>query len=117
MTLHDDIKKYVAEKLNGKCEVKSKYGVTDVVTTMELIEVSDTVRYKESLGRLVTFQSDEQFANLIPRLHIWPNPEDRIDEFEKKLTEINDVCKARNVRLSFQLGEQIYLPYLGVQNR
>ena len=109
MTHHETVKQDIAKRLNGKTEVVGKYGRADVVTKTELIEVSNTIRYKESLGRLITFKSDPQFEKLVPHLYVYDEDDQTLGGFEKKMEEISGICKEHEIRLSFKLTDQYFL--------
>ena len=109
MTSHDTVKKDIAKRLKGKIEVVGKFGRADVVTYSQLIEVSNTTRYKESLGRLITFQSDPHFEGLEPHLYVYAEDNETVEDFGKKMDEISRICKEHKIHSHFKLSDQYFL--------
>ena len=108
MTKHEDIKKLVAQRNNGRTEVINEFGRADVVTSNELIEVTCCDNYRESLGRLLSYHADIKLRQLTPRLHLYAGADQFVTRFEDIINEAVKICESHGVRVSFSMGEGIY---------
>lgn len=102
-TLHQIIKqRLLEEEPNSQSEVTNTFGRADIVTTKEVIEVSNIIGYKEAYGRVLAYTGSQTFAskNLTPRLHLFCDESISYLNFEKHILQVSDLCKNR-IRLTF----------------
>ena len=103
MTVHQQIKERFAQnEVGAKMEVVNTFGRADVVTSSEVIEVSNISSYKEAFGRVLAYTGSPTFAGLglTPRLHLFCGELITQHNFEKIILQVLGLCKGR-VRVTF----------------
>lgn len=104
MTLHQKIKQQIVaeEGVSAQMEVPNTFGRADIVTSREVVEVSNINGYKEAFGRVLAYTGSPTFAGrgLTPRLHLFCDEAMTIPTFEKNILQVFELCKGR-VRLTF----------------
>lgn len=110
MGKHEEIKKQFRDKyfINCDTEVSNHFGRADVVTSTEIIEISNSKTYREAIGRLISYNCDEALIKLIPRLHLFACEDETFAAFENVLKDASVICDKHVIRLSFQVNEKFY---------
>ena len=84
-------------QLGGKVEAYTKFGLIDLLTETELIEIKVAHRWKDAIGHIVA--KSEKYPNHQKRLHLF-GPQEPI------LENIQDVCDRLSIRVTFELVEK-----------
>lgn len=103
MTVHQQIKeRFARNEVGAQMEVVNTFGRADVVTSSEVIEVSNITGYKEAFGRVLAYCGSPTFAGLglTPRLHLFCGELITQHNFEKIILQVLELCKGR-VRVTF----------------
>ena len=84
-------------QLGGKVEAYTKFGLIDLLTETELIEIKVVHRWKDAIGHIVA--KSEKYPTHQKRLHLF-GPQEPI------LENIQDVCDRLSIRVTFELVEK-----------
>ena len=84
-------------QLGGKVEAYTKFGLIDLLTDTELIEIKVVHRWKDAIGHIVA--KSEKYPNHKKRLHLFGAQ-------EPILENIQEVCDRLSIRVTFELVEK-----------
>ena len=84
-------------KLGGKVEAYTKFGLIDLLTETELIEIKVAHRWKDAIGHIVA--KSEKYPNHKKRLHLFGIQEPILDN-------IQDICDRLGIQVTFELVEK-----------
>ena len=84
-------------KLGGKVEAYTKFGLIDLLTDTELIEIKVAHRWKDAIGHIVA--KSEKYPNHKKRLHLFGIQEPILDN-------IQDICDRLGIQVTFELVEK-----------
>jgi transcriptional regulator with XRE-family HTH domain len=85
-------------QLGGKVEAYTKYGLIDLLTDTELIEIKVVNRWKDAIGHILA--KSEKYPNHQKRLHLFGHQEPILDN-------IQDVCDRLGIRVTFEIVEKV----------
>jgi hypothetical protein len=85
-------------ELGGKVEAYTKFGLIDLLTETELIEIKVVNRWKDAIGHILA--KSEKYPNHKKRLHLF-GPQEPIIE------NIQEVCDRLSIRVTFELVEKV----------
>jgi hypothetical protein len=85
-------------QLGGKVEAYTKFGLIDLLTETELIEIKIVNRWKDAIGHILA--KSEKYPNHQKRLHLFGHQEPILDNIE-------EVCDRLGIRVTFELVEKI----------
>jgi hypothetical protein len=88
-----DVRDRLQAQLGGKTEAYTKWGLIDLLTETELIEVKIVHQWKDAIGHLIA--KSRAFPNHTKRLHLF-GPED------PRLDHIEEICTECNIRITFE---------------
>ena len=88
-------------KLGGKVEAYTKFGLIDLLTETELIEIKVAHRWKDAIGHIVA--KSEKYPNHKKRLHLFGIQEPILDN-------IQDICDRLGIQVTFELVEKEIRP-------
>jgi hypothetical protein len=84
-------------QLGGKVEAYTKYGLIDLLTDTELIEIKIVNRWKDAIGHILA--KSEKYPNHQKRLHLFGHQEPVLDN-------IQEVCDRLGIRVTFERVEK-----------
>jgi transcriptional regulator with XRE-family HTH domain len=84
-------------QLGGKVEAYTKFGLIDLLTETELIEIKVVNRWKDAIGHILA--KSEKYPNHQKRLHLF-GPQEPI------LENIVEVCDRLQIRVTFEMVEK-----------
>ena len=84
-------------QLGGKVEAYTKFGLIDLLTETELIEIKVAHRWKDAIGHIVA--KSEKYPNHKKRLHLFGTQEPILDN-------IQAVCDRLGIQVTFELVEK-----------
>ena len=84
-------------KLGGKVEAYTKFGLIDLLTETELIEIKVAHRWKDAIGHIVA--KSEKYPNHKKRLHLFGIQEPILDN-------IQEICDRLGIQVTFELVEK-----------
>jgi transcriptional regulator with XRE-family HTH domain len=84
-------------QLGGKVEAYTKYGLIDLLTDTELIEIKVVNRWKDAIGHILA--KSEKYPNHQKRLHLFGHQEPVLDN-------IQEVCDRLGIRVTFERVEK-----------
>ena len=84
-------------QLGGKVEAYTKFGLIDLLTETELIEIKVSHRWKDAIGHIIA--KSEKYPNHKKRLHLFGTQEPILDN-------IQDVCDRLDIHVTFELVEK-----------
>jgi hypothetical protein len=84
-------------QLGGKVEAYTKYGLIDLLTETELIEIKIVNRWKDAIGHILA--KSEKYPNHQKRLHLFGHQEPILDNIE-------EVCDRLGIRVTFEMVEK-----------
>ena len=84
-------------QLGGKVEAYTKFGLIDLLTETELIEIKVAHRWKDAIGHIVA--KSEKYPNHKKRLHLFGVQEPILDN-------IQAVCDRLGIQVTFELVEK-----------
>jgi len=93
-----DVRDRLQSQLGGKVEAYTKYGLIDLLTETELIEIKTIDRWKDAIGHILA--KSNKYPTHAKRLHLF-GPKDPI------LETIEEVCTPHSIRVTF---EKVDLP-------
>jgi hypothetical protein len=85
-------------QLGGKVEAYTKYGLIDLLTDTELIEIKVVNRWKDAIGHILA--KSEKYPNHQKRLHLFGHQEPVLDN-------IQEVCDRLEIRVTFEIVEKV----------
>jgi transcriptional regulator with XRE-family HTH domain len=85
-------------QLGGKVEAYTKFGLIDLLTETELIEIKVVNRWKDAIGHILA--KSEKYPNHQKRLHLFGHQEPILENIEA-------VCDRLSIRVTFELVEKI----------
>jgi hypothetical protein len=85
-------------QLGGKVEAYTKYGLIDLLTETELIEIKVVNRWKDAIGHILA--KSEKYPNHQKRLHLFGHQEPILDNIE-------EVCDRLGIRVTFEMVEKV----------
>jgi hypothetical protein len=83
--------------LGGKVEAYTKFGLIDLLTDTELIEIKVAHRWKDAIGHILA--KSEKYPNHQKRLHLFSHQEPILENIES-------VCDRLSIRVTFELVEK-----------
>jgi DNA-binding transcriptional regulator GbsR (MarR family) len=84
-------------QLGGKVEAYTKYGLIDLLTDTELIEIKVVNRWKDAIGHILA--KSEKYPNHQKRLHLFGHQEPILDN-------IQEVCDRLQIQVTFEIVEK-----------
>jgi DNA-binding transcriptional regulator GbsR (MarR family) len=84
-------------QLGGKVEAYTKYGLIDLLTETELIEIKVINRWKDAIGHILA--KSEKYPNHQKRLHLFGHQEPVLDN-------IQEVCDRLQIQVTFEIVEK-----------
>jgi hypothetical protein len=93
-----DVRDRLQSQLGGKVEAYTKYGLIDLLTETELIEIKTIDRWKDAIGHILA--KSNKYPTHAKRLHLF-GPKEPI------LETIEEVCTPHSIRVTF---EKVDLP-------
>jgi hypothetical protein len=84
-------------QLGGKVEAYTKFGLIDLLTETELIEIKIVNRWKDAIGHILA--KSEKYPNHQKRLHLFGYQEPILENIE-------EVCDRLGIRVTFELVEK-----------
>lgn len=93
-----DVRDRLQAQLGGKVEAYTKYGLIDLLTETELIEIKTVDRWKDAIGHILA--KSNKYPTHAKRLHLF-GPKEPI------LETIEEVCTVHSIRVTF---EKVDLP-------
>ena len=88
-----DVRDRLQSQLGGKVEAYTKYGLIDLLTETELIEIKTIDRWKDAIGHILA--KSNKYPTHAKRLHLF-GPKDPI------LETIEEVCTPHSIRVTFE---------------
>ena len=88
-----DVRDRLQAQLGGKVEAYTKYGLIDLLTETELIEIKTVDRWKDAIGHILA--KSNKYPTHAKRLHLF-GPKDPI------LETIEEVCNPHQIRVTFE---------------
>ena len=88
-----DVRDRLQAQLGGVAEAYTKYGLIDLLTDTQLIEVKAVDRWKDAIGHIVA--KSEKYPNHAKRLHLF-GPETPI------LEHIESICDRLNIQVTYE---------------
>ena len=88
-----DVRDRLQAQLGGVAEAYTKYGLIDLLTDTQLIEVKAVDRWKDAIGHIVA--KSEKYPNHAKRLHLF-GPETPI------LEHIEGICDRLNIQVTYE---------------
>lgn len=92
-----DVRDRLQSQLGGKVEAYTKYGLIDLLTETELIEIKTIDRWKDAIGHIVA--KSEKYPTHKKRLHLF-GPEAPI------LEHIETICDRLNIQVTYEKVEK-----------
>jgi hypothetical protein len=85
-------------QLGGKVEAYTKFGLIDLLTETELIEIKIVNRWKDAIGHILA--KSEKYPNHQKRLHLFGYQ-------EPVLENIEEVCDRLGIRVTFEMVQKL----------
>jgi hypothetical protein len=85
-------------QLGGKVEAYTKFGLIDLLTETELIEIKIVNRWKDAIGHILA--KSEKYPNHQKRLHLFGYQEPILENIE-------EVCDRLGIRVTFEMVEKL----------
>ena len=92
-----EVRDRLQSQLGGKVEAYTKFGLIDLLTETELIEIKVAHRWKDAIGHIIA--KSEKYPNHKKRLHLFGTQEPILDN-------IQDVCDRLGIHVTFELVEK-----------
>ena len=89
-----EVRDRLQAQLGGKVEAYTKYGLIDLLTETELIEIKVVHRWKDAIGHILA--KSEKYPNHHKRLHLFGHQEPILDN-------IQEVCDRLDIRVTFEM--------------
>jgi hypothetical protein len=84
--------------LNGKIEVETEFGIADIVTDKEVIEVKRLYNWKHALGQVLSYASDPFLSDRKMRIHLF----DDVQASPVEIHRIESVCCKYGCSVTFE---------------
>ena len=91
----------LALEVKGNIEIKTEYGIVDIVSDKEIIEVKRLFNWKHALGQILCYKEDEKFSHLTPRLHLFYY-DFECEEYNENACKIIKICQKYECVVSFE---------------
>lgn len=88
-----EVRDRLLAELGGKAEAYTKWGLIDLLTETELIEVKVVQHWKDAIGHLIA--KGRAFPNHAKQLHLFGPGDSRLDHIE-------EVCRECEIRVTFE---------------
>ncbi len=92
-----DVRDRLQAQLGGKVEAYTKFGLIDLLTETELIEIKIAHRWKDAIGHILA--KSEKYPNHQKRLHLFSHQEPILDN-------IKEVCDRLQIKVTFEIVEK-----------
>ena len=92
-----DVRDRLQAQLGGKVEAYTKWGLIDLLTETELIEVKIVHQWKDAIGHIIA--KSRAFPTHTKRLHLFGPDDPRLDH-------INEVCAECDIQITFEKVEK-----------
>ena len=92
LSKHDQVKYALAKQIKGCVEQKCRFGIIDILTDYESIEVKKTSLWKQALGQALVYS---EATHTLPRVHLYGK--DRLSK------EQENVIMKLGVRISYDI--------------
>ena len=93
-----DVRDRLQLQLGGKVEAYTKFGLIDLLTETELIEIKVANRWKDAIGHILA--KSYKYPNHSKRLHLFGSEEPILETIE-------DVCRPWNIRVTFEKVDRL----------
>jgi hypothetical protein len=98
MCIEHSIRDRLSTLLNGKIEVETEYGIADIVTDKEVIEVKRLYNWKHALGQVLSYASDPSLSDRKMRIHLF----DDVQASPPEIHRIESVCCKYGCSVTFE---------------
>lgn len=99
-----DVRDRLQSQLGGQVEAYTRYGLIDLLTATELIEIKTVDRWKDAVGHILA--KAHRYPNHAKRLHLFSSEEPILETIEQ-------VCTPHNIRVTY---EKVDRPKLNPSN-
>ena len=88
-----DVRDRLQSQLGGQVEAYTRYGLIDLLTATELIEIKTVDRWKDAIGHIIA--KAHKYPNHAKRLHLFSSEEPILETIEQ-------VCTPHDIRVTFE---------------
>jgi len=88
-----DVRDRLQAELGGQVEAYTRYGLIDLLTATELIEIKTVDRWKDAVGHILA--KAHRYPNHAKRLHLFSSEEPILETIEQ-------VCTPHNIRVTYE---------------
>ena len=88
-----DVRDRLQSQLGGQVEAYTRYGLIDLLTATELIEIKTVDRWKDAVGHILA--KAHRYPNHAKRLHLFSSEEPILETIEQ-------VCTPHDIRVTFE---------------
>ena len=88
-----DVRDRLQSQLGGQVEAYTRYGLIDLLTATELIEIKTVDRWKDAIGHIIA--KAHRYPNHAKRLHLFSSEEPILETIEQ-------VCTPHDIRVTFE---------------
>ena len=88
-----DVRDRLQAQLGGQVEAYTRYGLIDLLTATELIEIKTVDRWKDAVGHILA--KAHRYPNHAKRLHLFSSEEPILETIEQ-------VCTPHNIRVTYE---------------
>ena len=92
-----DVRDRLQSQLGGQVEAYTRYGLIDLLTATELIEIKTVDRWKDAVGHILA--KAHKYPNHAKRLHLFSSEEPILETIEQ-------VCTPHDIRVTFEKVER-----------
>ena len=92
-----DVRDRLQSQLGGQVEAYTRYGLIDLLTATELIEIKIVDRWKDAVGHILA--KAHRYPNHAKRLHLFSSEEPILETIEQ-------VCTPHDIRVTFEKVEK-----------
>jgi hypothetical protein len=92
-----DVRDRLQTQLGGQVEAYTKWGLIDLLTETELIEIKIAHHWKDAIGHIIA--KSNAFPNHKKRLHLFSNQLPRLDHIE-------EICTQFDIKITFEKVEK-----------
>ena len=92
-----DVRDRLQAQLGGQVEAYTRYGLIDLLTATELIEIKTVDRWKDAVGHILA--KAHRYPNHAKRLHLFSSEEPILETIEQ-------VCTPHDIRVTFEKVEK-----------
>ena len=93
-----DVRDRLQAQLGGQVEAYTRYGLIDLLTATELIEIKTVDRWKDAVGHILA--KAHRYPNHAKRLHLFSSEEPILETIEQ-------VCTPHNIRVTYEKVERL----------